>query len=71
MLDSLRKRFGNLIAGKTSVLEEEQPDPEIPDEEPAPEETDVKAVLLARRESQKREARFILTERIHNRARFY
>ena len=68
MLKSLRKRFGNLIVGKTSVLEEEQPDPEIPDEEAAPEETDVEAVLLARRESQKREARLILTERIHNRA---
>ena len=68
MLDRLRKRFGNLIAGKTSVLEEERPDPETPDEEPAPAETDVEAVLLARRESQKREARLILTERIHNRA---
>ena len=68
MLDRLRKRFGNLIAGKTSVLEEEQPDPETPVEEPAPEETDVEAVLLARRESQKRESRLILTERIHNRA---
>ena len=68
MLESLRKRFGNLISGKTSVLEEEQPAPETPAEEETPEETDIQAVLLTRRESQKREARLILTERIHNRA---
>lgn len=81
MFNRLRKRFGNLIAGKTSVLDEAQPeeeqqpegehaDPEVAetDTEAPANEGDVEAVLLARRESQKRESRLILTERIHNRA---
>jgi hypothetical protein len=68
MLDRLRKRFENLIAGKTSVLEEELPEVEPPPEEAGAERADVEAVLLARRESQKRESRLILSERIHNRA---
>ncbi|TDI36394.1 MAG: hypothetical protein E2P02_25375 [Acidobacteria bacterium] len=69
MLDGLRKRFGSLISGKVSVVEEEPAD--APQELSPKEEQKkgaVEALLLARRESQKREARLILTERIHNRA---
>jgi hypothetical protein len=73
MLDRLRKRFENLIAGKSAPVLEEAP----PEEGPAPEgespvdaapANDVAAILQARREAQKRESRLILTERIHNRA---
>jgi hypothetical protein len=70
MLDRLRKRFESLLAPKASpVLEEPVPEP-LPEvhQEPAKPPTDVEAILLARREAQKRESRLILTERIHNRA---
>ena len=70
MLDGLRKRFGSLIAGnKVSVVEQELA---VAPQELSPKEEQkqgaVEALLLARREAQKREARLILTERIHNRA---
>jgi hypothetical protein len=70
MLDRLRKRFESLLAPKApSVIEEPAPEPEpaAPAEEPKS-VSDVEAILLARREAQKRESRLILTERIHNRA---
>ena len=70
MLDRLRKRFGDLIAGKSSVIEAEPPDASADAVEAAQETeaTDVAALMLARRESQKRESRLILSERIANRA---
>jgi hypothetical protein len=73
MLDRLRKRFENLISGKSSpVLEEAPPEdvqaPEVGLPEEASPANDVAAIIQARREAQKRESRLILTERIHNRA---
>jgi hypothetical protein len=70
MLDRLRKRFESLLAPRTApVLEEPGPEPEpATREEEAKPASDVEAILLARREAQKRESRLILTERIHNRA---
>ena len=72
MLDRLRKRFENLLSSRgTPVLEEEPPAQDASDDEieearaPA---NDVEAVLLSRREAQKRESRLILSERMHNRA---
>src|SRR3989304_4558094 len=41
---------------------------EAPPEEAARQASEAEAMLLARREAQKRESRLILTERIHNRA---
>ncbi len=69
MLDRLRKRFENLLSGKTPpVLEgESQTTAEATPDESHP-GSDVAAILLARKEAQKRESRLILTERIHNRA---
>ena len=69
MLDDLRKRFGSLISGRVSVVEEELADgPRELSPQEGQKKRAVEALLLARRESQKREARLILTERIHNRA---
>jgi hypothetical protein len=68
MLDRLRKRFESLFAPRTPpVLEDPGPEPEAPVDAAKP-ATEVEAILLARREAQKRESRLILTERIHNRA---
>lgn len=69
MLDGLRKRLESLLAGKASpVLEDESPPPAEPAAEERPPASNLEAVLLARKEAQKRESRLILTERIHNRA---
>ncbi|HJS74694.1 MAG TPA: hypothetical protein VJ921_10430, partial [Vicinamibacteria bacterium] len=70
MLDRLRKRFESLLA-RTAPLVEELPEgdgAEAATEPTAAEVSEAEALLLARREAQKRESRLILTERIHNRA---
>jgi hypothetical protein len=72
MLDRLRKRFESLLAGPAPAVEEPPPAPDTPLEVSAEAEAErareAEALLLARREAQKRESRLILTERIHNRA---
>jgi hypothetical protein len=71
MLDRLRKRFESLLTRSAPSIEEAEP-PEIalipPEEAAATQASEAEAMLLARREAQKRESRLILTERIHNRA---
>ncbi len=70
MLDRLRKRFESLLTRTAPLIEETAP-PESPDaavEDNAARESEAEAMLLARREAQRRESRLILTERIHNRA---
>ncbi|MGH9321032.1 MAG: hypothetical protein ACRD21_01080 [Vicinamibacteria bacterium] len=70
MLDRLRKRFESLLSRTAPATAE--PGAAAAAVEAAIEESkganDVEAILLARREAQKRESRLILTERIHNRA---
>ena len=69
MLDRLRKRFESLLSRTASVDEAEPPAiVEAPADEAAAKASEAEAMLLARREAQKRESRLILTERIHNRA---
>ena len=69
MLDRLRKRFESLIPSKASVAEEEAPaETEAPDPPEQEEADELGAVILARREAQKRESQLILSEKIHNRA---
>ncbi len=69
MLDRLRKRFESLLAKSAPLVEEAEPSAsaEVPLEDPVP-ASEAEAMLLARREAQRRESRLILTERIHNRA---
>lgn len=80
MLDRLRKRFGDLLGPKDApVLEEELQsalNEEVHDvldgddsaESPGSKGNPIEQHMLSRKEAQKREARLILTERIHNRA---
>jgi hypothetical protein len=70
MLDRLRKRFESLLARSAPLVEElpEGDGAEAASEPPVAEVSEAEALLLARREAQKRESRLILTERIHNRA---
>ncbi|HXV61018.1 MAG TPA: hypothetical protein VEK15_10020 [Vicinamibacteria bacterium] len=74
MLDRLRKHFGSLLGSKdTSVIEDELQNAlneELLDRvDTVPERAaEAEAVVLARREAQKRESRLILSEQIHNRA---
>jgi len=74
MLDRLRKRFESLLT-KTAPLVDEVVDeaepPAVAEVAPvaaAAQASAAEALLLARREAQRRESRLILTERIHNRA---
>ena len=70
MLDRLRKRFESLLSrtasGRRGSALRRRRSP-VPDEAAA-KASEAEAMLLARREAQKRESRLILTERIHNRA---
>jgi hypothetical protein len=71
MLDRLRKRFENLLTKAAPAVEEPEPSlvVEAPPSEPASADvSEAEAMLLARREAQKRESRLILAEKIHNRA---
>jgi hypothetical protein len=69
MLDRLRKRFESLLARTAPAVDEVEPkEPVVPSEDAAAQANEAEAMLLARREAQKRESRLILTERIHNRA---
>ena len=70
MLDRLRKRFESLLTRTTPLVDQAEPPEvvEVPPAEAASQASEAEAMLLARREAQKRESRLILTERIHNRA---
>ncbi len=72
MLNRLRKRFESLLTRSAPDLPQEPEPVEVPPEaspdEAAEKAREAEALALARREAQKREARLILTERIHNRA---
>lgn len=70
MLDRLRKRFESLLTRTAPLVDEAEPPEvvEVPTDEAAAQASEAEAMLLARREAQKRESRLILTERIHNRA---
>src|SRR3990172_5178034 len=70
MLDRLRKRFESLLTRTAPLVDEAEPPEvvEVPPDEAAAQASEAEAMLLARREAQKRESRLILTERIHNRA---
>ncbi len=67
MLDRLRKRFESLLT-RTAPRIEETPPPSAEASVAAAQASEAEAMLLARREAQRRESRLILTERIHNRA---
>ncbi len=72
MLDRLRKRFESFLTRTAPLVDEAEPPEalEVPPEQAAEpvSAAEAEAMLLARREAQKRESRLILTERIHNRA---
>jgi hypothetical protein len=79
MLNRFRKRLGSLLSSATSsegVLESEKP-PETPPEPetppppavpPARPTSDLELAMEARREARRREARLLLSERLHNRS---
>jgi hypothetical protein len=70
MLDRFRKRIGNLLSGGSTTEEAPPPvtDPPVPTQQAPPAASELEAVVLARREARKREARLVLSERIYNRA---
>ena len=73
MLDRIRKRIEDLITAVSSSETEGESAAEGELVEDSPEGSDesqseLEAEVLARREARKREARLILSERIHNRA---
>lgn len=74
MLDRFRKYIENLFntaspsEGKADAGPVSGDDSELSQTEPEKAGAELEAVVLARKEARKREARLILTERIHNRA---
>ncbi len=70
MLDRFRKRIGNLLSGGSATEEAPPAETDLaPPTQQAPAPTsELEAVVLARREARKREARLVLSERIYNRA---